>query len=473
MNVPPSDALKDPGIIRDAFEALSRCFRTRVYGNDGVNFNSLVINADGSINVSGLAFTGSINSTATINVAGSVTLFAIVNTSGSATSNAIVAGTVTAFLAGSVTLNVNQAVVPAHSVTAFVAGVAPGITLQTRSEKQQDTLNAGDDWGTEALGVRNDNATFDLTSGNLNHSPLAVDSKGRLLVNALTATASVYAQPPYLLSVGNSVTGNRNANAIFTGQADDAVAYGNISIGVFGDVSSATNGLEFLTSHDNVTFRTSDSYTYTGGTPRIYTIAPPARYFLVRYTNGAATTGTFYIQTILRSGHVKPSSQRVGDAVSGQHDAEMVKAVLQNQDGAAPSALTTNMPNPIAGLVGACRLAFNGTTWGPVFDNYSQVNGNVSGPGTLTTQPMLDSAALNFTMDIHKTGTISAYNINLEGSIDGAVYFTLVNATSASGADATVFAANKPCKYFRVNVVSITSSGGGVETIRVMAAKAN
>jgi hypothetical protein len=131
-------------------------------------------------------------------------------------------------------------------------------------------------------------------------------------------------------STGNSTTTNLGANVTFTGTGVEvSPAYGTVSVCIFSDKTSATNGLKFQASIDNVSWETTEEYNYIGGSGlQSYSFAPSGRYFRVVYVNGAEATTKFVIFTVLRSGYTKSSSHRIKDNITGEKDAELVKAVL-------------------------------------------------------------------------------------------------------------------------------------------------
>jgi hypothetical protein len=100
--------------------------------------------------------------------------------------------------------------------------------------------------------------------------------------------------------------------------------------------ASATDGLVAEFSPDGINWDNKDFYTITAGAGKVYSFQPAARYFRVVYTNGATAQTYFRLQTSLKPYYVKPSSHRIGDLISSQDDAELVKAVL-----------TAEMPNGI------------------------------------------------------------------------------------------------------------------------------
>lgn len=144
-------------------------------------------------------------------------------------------------------------------------------------------------------------------------------------VNPFKVTA---AQLDNLLSTTNSTTTNLGSNGVFTGTGVDALHYGMVQIFVRASHDSAALGLVFQASHDNITWFDTDAYNYLANTVKTYSLTPPARYFRVKFTNGAVAQTSFTLQTILKKQYTKPSSHRVGDVVSPEDDAEIVQSTI-------------------------------------------------------------------------------------------------------------------------------------------------
>lgn len=143
-----------------------------------------------------------------------------------------------------------------------------------------------------------------------------------------TAENSVPVKFGAFVSTNNSTVTQLNANQTFTGVADAVTEYGTMLIAVYSNTASAVNGLKFQTSNDQVNWYNLEEYTFNGTGVSVYSMSPGGKYFRVVYINsGAATTG-FYIHTTYKQGYVKPSSHRVGDNITGENDAELVKSVL-------------------------------------------------------------------------------------------------------------------------------------------------
>ena len=75
-----------------------------------------------------------------------------------------------------------------------------------------------------------------------------------------------------------------------------------------------------------------------------------------------------------------------------------------------------------------------------------------------------------FALQIKNTGTLTAWNIVVEGSLDGTDFTTLathVNGTNADGA--TVWVVDRPVLYWRLRCTSITLGGGTNSIARAIA----
>jgi hypothetical protein len=136
--------------------------------------------------------------------------------------------------------------------------------------------------------------------------------------------------PSGIIDVGNGFSGTLTAGQVFTGSGIEvSPKYGTVSVCVFSSHASAALGLKFQASIDNVSWETIEEYRYLPVNKlESYSFAPSGRYFRLQYTNGATATTKTAIFTALRSGYTKSSSHRIGDLISADKDAELVKAVL-------------------------------------------------------------------------------------------------------------------------------------------------
>lgn len=119
-------------------------------------------------------------------------------------------------------------------------------------------------------------------------------------------------------------------NETFTGETCDLKDYAGITIGVYADVPSATNGLKFQISKDGNTWHTTDEYTYLDdGVTKVYTPTRGFRYGRVTYTNGVTAQGAFELQMIATPAAGKPSSHKIQDDLVDEDDGELQIAVLK------------------------------------------------------------------------------------------------------------------------------------------------
>lgn len=130
----------------------------------------------------------------------------------------------------------------------------------------------------------------------------------------------------------NSTTTPLGAGAVFTGTAVETLDYAIIVITVFADQASATDGLSVQFSSDGTNWDSTDTYTILANTGKTYSFQTAAQYFRVVYTNGGTIQTAFRLQTIMKKTYSKPSSHRVGEAISAEDDAELVKAAITGSD---------------------------------------------------------------------------------------------------------------------------------------------
>jgi len=133
---------------------------------------------------------------------------------------------------------------------------------------------------------------------------------------------------------GNSSATPLNAGAEFTGAASETLDYAMVFITIYSDQASVTDGLHVEFSSDGTTWRESaaDTFTIAAGTEKTFSFQPMKKFFRVHYINGGTDQTVFDLQTILKKTNSKASSHRLADNVSGQDDAELVKAILAGKD---------------------------------------------------------------------------------------------------------------------------------------------
>ena len=156
------------------------------------------------------------------------------------------------------------------------------------------------------------------------------------------------------ISANNSSSATLGSGAAFTGTADEITNYAAVTVYVFANVASATDGLSLQQSSDGTNWDFVDAYTVAAATGKSFHIQVAARYFRVVYTNGAGAQASFRLQTILHRITPRGSSQRPGDARSNETDMEEALAY---------------------------QMVFNGTTWDRVRGTAGDVAHGVTNSG--------------------------------------------------------------------------------------------
>lgn len=158
-----------------------------------------------------------------------------------------------------------------------------------------------------------------------------------------------------VVSVNNSSNTPLGGGATFTGTADDLLHEAVVIVTVHPDQDSATDGLSIEFSDDAASWHVTDTFTILANTIKTFTFQPVLRYFRLVYTNGATPQAHLHLSTQFRTTMVKPSSHRIEETITGEDDAELIKAVLT---GMRPNGL---FENARLDALGALNIAFGDT----------------------------------------------------------------------------------------------------------------
>jgi hypothetical protein len=182
----------------------------------------------------------------------------------------------------------------------------------------------GDLAGWTMDGTQDSISIVDQTSG----TPVSIDDSGQLHVVLRGKACPECSTTTPLLG-----------GATFTGAIVDILNYSIITVSVFSNVASATNGLKIEQSMDGVNWDWDDVYTIPANTGKTFSVQPSAQYFRVRYVNGASAQSSFRLTVVLKKNNSLPTSHRIQDSIIEDDDAQLVKAVLT---GKSPSGSFTN-----------------------------------------------------------------------------------------------------------------------------------
>lgn len=214
------------------------------------------------------------------------------------------------------------------------------------------TANAGTNLNTSALAT-----SANLTAGT--QKTQVVDGSGNVISstsNALDVNIKTN-NAGSVVSTNNSSSTNITGNASFTGTSEDVTQYSEMRVSVYSSHASATDGLSIQQSSDGTNWDITDPYTIPATTAKTFVVPRQAKFFRVVYTNGATTTTSFRLQTILNRTGSASSSQRAQDAYTNETD------LVQGQ---------------------SFLMGFNGTTWDRL---------RTTGTGVLSTSSVLTAGS--------------------------------------------------------------------------------
>lgn len=166
---------------------------------------------------------------------------------------------------------------------------------------------------------------------------LGVTSGGEVLVKGsvqgvITTVGSILTIPN-IISSANSSTSILGGNAVFTGTSEEVKDFASITISVFSDQASATDGLSIQQSSNGTNWDITDTYTISASTGKTFSVQPAARFFRIVYTNGSTPQGTFRLQSVYHIIMTKSSSQRTQDSYTNETDLEQVWSFNSNWNG--------------------------------------------------------------------------------------------------------------------------------------------
>ena len=155
-----------------------------------------------------------------------------------------------------------------------------------------------------------------------------------------------------VIDTNNSTSTPLGAGAIFTGVGTDVSDYNSVTIQLFSDQDSATDGMCFQFSTDNVNWDESNNYnldTSTSNTRR-FQFPVTAQYFRVKYENGGVAQTEFRVQTILHNTDVLTSIHRLDTGLTNDRSVTVTKSVIAGETTAGGGAFVNVKVNPSGSL---------------------------------------------------------------------------------------------------------------------------
>lgn len=128
------------------------------------------------------------------------------------------------------------------------------------------------------------------------------------------------------VSTLNSTTVTLTANSVFTGTFEEVKDFAFFSFSIISDQASATNGLEFQWSSDGVNVDRTETTNLLANTGRAFAIGIRARYFRIKYTNGAVNQTSFRLNTVYHPNGAGIITKPLKGSVTEENFAELVQA---------------------------------------------------------------------------------------------------------------------------------------------------
>lgn len=135
-----------------------------------------------------------------------------------------------------------------------------------------------------------------------------------------------------VIDSNNSTTTPLDGDATFTGTGTDVSRFSNVTIQLFADEDSATDGMKFQFSCDNINWDDSFDFSLTGNETRRFQFAVNGQYFRIIFINGSTDQTAVRIQTILHTNGILTTIHRISDSISSDNSAQLVKAVLSGEN---------------------------------------------------------------------------------------------------------------------------------------------
>lgn len=150
------------------------------------------------------------------------------------------------------------------------------------------------------------------------------------------------------VSATNSSAVALGISGVFTGTAVDVTGYSSVTVGVFADQASATDGLSIQQSSDGTNWDSVDAYTIPASTGKVFGVVPNLKWMRIVYTNGGVAQGAFRLQSILHVYSVRGASVRPQDARTNDNDMDEVLSYLMGYNGTTWDRLRGTTANGLA-----------------------------------------------------------------------------------------------------------------------------
>lgn len=169
-------------------------------------------------------------------------------------------------------------------------------------------------------------------------------------------------------TANNATTTPLGGNGVFTGVGKDISAFTSVSVFIYSNVPSATNGVQLQFSTDNAVWLTAYAATYTdNGMCSHIVLGRRAKYFRIIYTNGVAAQGTFQMQVIYQRVAAQTNMVGLEETIEPIQTGALTRSILTGKSAAAAG---TYVNVPVLDHDNLATFATAGLAVRPVLDAY-------------------------------------------------------------------------------------------------------
>jgi hypothetical protein len=219
------------------------------------------------------------------------------------------------------------------------------------------------------------------------------------------------------ISAGNTSSTPLGAGGNFTGTWEEIVKYDSISVGIYSNVNSATDGFKFEYSYDGISVHHTHIYTYSAADGIDYNFTAGFRYFRVNYTNNSVAQTSFKIISVLKSSSLFPSSYRLSQTITDQFASIITKSVIVGKTTGGGGGYVDVKVAPSGSLtVDASGSSVSVSN----FPATQPVSGSVSVSNFPATQNVAPQTASGTITNTQKSVGLTAVRATVSGSAPGA-----------------------------------------------------
>lgn len=202
-------------------------------------------------------------------------------------------------------------------------------------------------------------------------------------------------------------------------------------------------------------------------------------------TQAVTQSGTWNINNIsgvvsLPTGAATSALQTSGNTSLASIDSKLTSPLAVSQSGAWTTGRTWNLSNltdsvnignfpSIQQVSQSGSWTINGIST-PISTGFYTRSDTFSSTGTGTTIDSSSAPVKLFSIQVDISGTVTAWDVRLEGSLDNLNFMQILQHTNTTGDGNIVFSGNSfsPCLYFRARCAGLTGLGGSSLTASIL-----